>query len=581
MRKRLALLAWALVCLLAVTAAADSFWVCISCGQRIPASLGDICPYCGAERHEHVWQAATCTEPEKCLTCGETGAPALGHDWQAADCEHAKTCLRCGKTEGTTLGHDWQAADCEHAKTCLRCGKTEGTALGHDWQAATYQAPLTCRRCGLTEGEPLRHFLTDGSLQPGDMVCWGHYPQKRGGVAAAEIEWIVLDVRENEALLISRYILDAKPYNTTYADAWWETCTLRAWLNDDFLHRAFTSGERKRILISTIDNGKAQGNAESNASGGGNTRDKVFLLSWAEAQAYFSSNDARKAVTTEYAVENGVGSPDSTDPEWWWLRSPGINQRGGSVVLSDGTCATGPTVSNTRVGVRPVIRVNTDPSFTGAVRAGQTLTFGRYPQSAEGTDSTPIEWIVLEVTGNHALLLSKYGLDVQPYNTGGVRVTWETCSLRKWLNGDFMNAAFSNGEQKAILMTTVDNSKSQGYSRWDTNGGYNTLDQVFLLSYAEANKYLDVQSSGVTGAHNNIKSRVAPTAYAIRNGAHEYGWYTEDDTRAGWWWLRSPGINLFSAAVVRYVGSFTYYAVFEDNGCVRPAMWINLDYYIF
>ena len=96
---------------------------------------------------------------------------------------------------------------------------------------------------------------------------------------------------------------------------------------------------------------------------------------------------------------------------------------------------------------------------------GDIVTFGHYPQSASGNDSTPIEWIVLETDGNNnALLLSKCVLDCQPFHTDTPELewrdaTWETCSLRTWLNTDFMNTAFNVDEQQRIVLTTLDNTK--------------------------------------------------------------------------------------------------------------------------
>lgn len=95
---------------------------------------------------------------------------------------------------------------------------------------------------------------------------------------------------------------------------------------------------------------------------------------------------------------------------------------------------------------------------------------------------TPIEWLVLARDGNKALLISRYGLDAQKYNTINTGVTWEKCTLRTWLNNAFYNKAFNSAEQTAILITNVDNSKNQCYSGWSTSGGNNTQDKVFLLS---------------------------------------------------------------------------------------------------
>ena len=212
------------------------------------------------------------------------------------------------------------------------------------------------------------------------------------------------------------------------------------------------------------------------------------------------------------------------------------------------------------------------------VQSGRQITFGHYPQTANGNDNTPIEWLILARDEQKILIVSKYGLDAQPYNKDYTSVTWETCTLRKWLNGTFYNKAFSSAEQAAILTTNVDNSKSQCYSGWNTSGGNNTEEKVFLLSYAEANKYFGVTHDTTS----NTKSRVAPTAYAIAQGAYTYySNKTADGTDAGRWWLRSPGFYQSSAAGVRTDGSLDYYRVDDDSSSVRPALWVNIESTIF
>ena len=221
-----------------------------------------------------------------------------------------------------------------------------------------------------------------------------------------------------------------------------------------------------------------------------------------------------------------------------------------------------------------------DEDVSPFVKTGSIVTFGTYPQTKEGTDQTPIEWIVLEYDeANHrALLLSRYGLDAVPYNTEIKDITWEECTLRAWLNGEFLNKAFSTEEQSAILVTNVDNSKSQGYSEWDTDGGNNTQDRIFLLSYTEANQYLGVTPDD----RDNTRARVAPTAYAVAQGAYaDSNSQTVDGEPAGWWWLRSPGYFQFFAAYVKYDGSLYHDYVDYDRGVVRPAFWLNLESDIF
>ena len=218
------------------------------------------------------------------------------------------------------------------------------------------------------------------------------------------------------------------------------------------------------------------------------------------------------------------------------------------------------------------------PSAAGTgkkqIQAGDYVTFGHYPQTAAGNDMTPIEWLVLEVKGNKALLLSKYGLDAKPYNTVRKDVTWENCTLRNWLNKEFMKKAFSSKEREAILMTAVDNSRNQGYSGYAADGGNNTVDKVFLLSCAEATKYLSVHHSSIFGSKNNMDSRVSPTEYAKASGAIVNGLPADG---VGLWWLRSPGAQQFTAANVLSDGSFDHRSVRCDYEMVRPALWVNLD----
>ena len=214
-----------------------------------------------------------------------------------------------------------------------------------------------------------------------------------------------------------------------------------------------------------------------------------------------------------------------------------------------------------------------------SLQIGNIVTFGRYEQdnnTANGPEQ--IEWIVLDVQEGKSLLLSRYALDVQPYNTEFVNTTWQTSTLRKWLNDGFVNKAFTAQERIGILTTNVDNNKGQGYSKWSTSGGPNTDDKVFLLSYAETHKYLGVTDGNI----ENIKSRVAPTFYAIQNGANtSISYKTEDDRRAGWWWLRSPGIGQDYGAFVGSGGYLCYYYVHISFGCIRPALWIDLGSAVF
>lgn len=202
-----------------------------------------------------------------------------------------------------------------------------------------------------------------------------------------------------------------------------------------------------------------------------------------------------------------------------------------------------------------------------AANVGDTIKFGKYEQDNNlSNGKEDIEWDVLAKEDNSVLLISKYALDCKQYNADYVGVTWETCSLRQWLNGTFLNDAFSTEEQSLIQDTYV---SADANPKYDTNPGNATTDKVFLLSINEANKYF--------GSDDDRKC--IPTEYAKANGAYTSSSNTKNGVPTCYWWLRSPGNLQRSAGYVFDVGSVYYDGglVHADDVCVRPALWINLD----
>ncbi|MBP3703395.1 MAG: hypothetical protein J6I65_06360, partial [Lachnospiraceae bacterium] len=182
------------------------------------------------------------------------------------------------------------------------------------------------------------------------------------------------------------------------------------------------------------------------------------------------------------------------------------------------------------------------------------------------------EWRVLSVNGDDAFLLADQCLDCKPYNEEYADATWETCSLRKWLNEDFYNEAFSENEKKGIKRATVVN---EGIPEYGIKGGNDTQDNVFLLSIAEASE----PKYGFAEIFNDeFKTREAKlTDYAKVNGARHR--IDEEYICNGDWWLRSPGKNSCTAAGVSSSGLGDYYGCDVDRigVTVRPALHINLS----
>ena len=172
---------------------------------------------------------------------------------------------------------------------------------------------------------------------------------------------------------------------------------------------------------------------------------------------------------------------------------------------------------------------------------------------------------MLAVEGDKALVISRYGLDCKVFHAGGYKATWDTCTLREWLNSDFFNYAFSVDEQTKIQDTTVSADKNPEF---DTNPGQSTTDKVFLLSISEARHYFPSKEKG----------QCVATEYAIANGTKTSRdkKYTEDGSPVCMWLLRTPGKGKSRVARTWVDGSINVEGVSldADNGAVRPAMWI-------
>ena len=219
------------------------------------------------------------------------------------------------------------------------------------------------------------------------------------------------------------------------------------------------------------------------------------------------------------------------------------------------------------VGQESAGKTNRIPSADD-VTVGKTVFFGSFEQDGHPENGPePIEWTVLEVKDGKALLLSKYALFAEPYNEYYEQVTWETGTLRSFLNNEFLNEAFSSKEQGAILTTDVDNSAVQCRGKWETDGGKNTHDQIFLLSWREAfDLYFDSDESRIC----------ILTPYALQNGAYSSDNFIKDGKKTGAWWLRSPGSFGSLAAIVYYDGAIDGSRVDFYQGAVRPALWLDL-----
>lgn len=200
---------------------------------------------------------------------------------------------------------------------------------------------------------------------------------------------------------------------------------------------------------------------------------------------------------------------------------------------------------------------------------GDIVCFGKYEQDNDASNGAEdIEWIVLAKKEDSYLVISKFALVCKQYNDEKYKsVTWETSSLRNWLNNVFLNKAFSEEESNQIPTVQVAADENPSYS---TYPGIATSDKIFLLSIKEAEQFFVTDNA----------RRCAPTAYAKARGAYtNSGYKTASGEAACSWWLRSPGDDRRSAASVSNNGGICYYGddVSSELVSVRPALWISTN----
>ncbi len=409
---------------------------------------------------------------------------------------------------------------------------------------------------------------------------------------------------------------------------------MRSWLNgygaeangdgkdysdNNFLNYAFTEGEQSAIKTTNVINSD---NPEYGTGGGNDTLDKVYLLSIDEvvnpAYGFTSDTDetvTRNAVNTAYVAGGGeidcsnifdMDSAGSSDD--WWLRSSGGGYGNNAYYVSRTGSASRPSylVYFDDFVVRPALHLNLKAlsdaistsswSYAGTVTTDNKVEwdcvwFGNYWQEDTNGDGKadkndekqPIKWRVLSVDGEDAFLIADKSLDYQKYNDTETIVTWETCTIRSWLNGygagankegedygsnNFLVNAFSAGEQSAIQTTNVLNNNNP---RFDIKGGNDTSDKVYLLSLDEVKNPGYGFSSNYNKYDENRRTKY--TGYA-----KEQGGISTEYAGNGSWWLRSPGFDSGRVVYVDsrgYVRRHGYYVGIYSVG-VRPALHLNL-----
>ena len=186
------------------------------------------------------------------------------------------------------------------------------------------------------------------------------------------------------------------------------------------------------------------------------------------------------------------------------------------------------------------------PKSVPEVLAPKSIVLGQY-------EGEPIEWIVLDRQDDRMLVLSRRALEELPFHEVHEPVTWESSTIRAWLNGVFLSSAFTEEEASRILMTENDNSSVNPDYHY-TEGSGPTEDRIFLLSHDELIRYLPAEEDRICE-----KPLHAPS-YENEHSA---------------WWLRSPGLWPTDTEYVSRGGPPL--CMMADGMYIhaRPAMWIK------
>ena len=205
------------------------------------------------------------------------------------------------------------------------------------------------------------------------------------------------------------------------------------------------------------------------------------------------------------------------------------------------------------------------------INVGDYIKFGEYEQDNNlENGKEEIEWLVLDKKGDKIWLISKYALDEQPYNNSSTNVTWETCSLRQWLNNEFSATAFSKYHLEKIQTSHVTadinpaiiRNPDTPLSHKGITPGNSTEDKIFLLSGKEAENLLPAE---------NMQTFM--TEYADPEREEYYSNYC-------YWWLRTPGWHNqnFAMYFANNANCSGKIVCPQNLGVyVRPAMWISIE----
>ncbi|MBQ8178524.1 MAG: cadherin-like beta sandwich domain-containing protein [Clostridia bacterium] len=193
----------------------------------------------------------------------------------------------------------------------------------------------------------------------------------------------------------------------------------------------------------------------------------------------------------------------------------------------------------------------------------------------------PIKWRIMSEADGKAVILSELILDSQEfYHSRDTRTedgntvyanNWEYSNIRKWLNDNFYNVAFTELQKAIIVATELDNKTTgkNGTENTYTSCQNNTTDNVYLLAYQElANNAL----------LEEVRSKYTTDYSQVQGADGYYSAHVASDEGRGHWWLRTacPDNGTKTSNLHRVSGVWTEMEVACTYVGVAPAITIQL-----
>jgi|GEM_PF-2047486 hypothetical protein len=406
-----------------------------------------------------------------------------------------------------------------------------------------------------------------------DIVTFGSYPQTDpSGDTKDPIKWRVMEIDGDRVLLWADSILDYRRINNKDADRkWWDTCDVRTWLMNDFAQEAFTVDER--MAISHVNHVVEYPETENKYV---TVSDTVFLPDMDELYTFNYAGEQwtkenRSFLYWRYATAYAhlayiKAGRDPANLDGYWLRTSG-NQKGvyqyvkqenhGAFSWESLWYNSSIDTSAIELGICPMVYVSkryleqtlsavetydaipydeyeppykdtvwvdddvSNPRYEKQDDGSYKVTYdvvemGTYPQSDPlGKSTDPINWRVMDVTETKVMLMADSILDYRRYNESEDRngIYWGSSDIRKWLNENFYEFAFSQQEKEKILETTHET----GSKYLTTVYSGKVTDRIMLPSYDCIYTWRQEEKNTLTKDERTAVIWRYPTPYSYRN----------------------------------------------------------------